>query len=41
MELAAEVSRMPGLELRGPIDPAPALPNVSEFRLELLEAYRL
>lgn len=31
MELAAEVSRMPGLELRGPIDPAPVLSRRDEF----------
>lgn len=31
MELAAEVSRMPGLELRGPIDPGPVLTRRDEF----------
>ncbi len=31
MELAAEVSRMPGLELRGPIDPAPVLSRRDKF----------
>ncbi len=31
MELAAEVSRMPGLELRGPIDPAPVLARRDNF----------
>lgn len=31
MELAAEVSRMPGLELRGPIDPAPVLSRRDTF----------
>jgi pyruvate/2-oxoglutarate dehydrogenase complex dihydrolipoamide dehydrogenase (E3) component len=31
MELAAEVSRMPGLELRGPIDPAPVLSRRDNF----------
>jgi dihydrolipoamide dehydrogenase len=31
MELAAEVSRMPGLELRGPIDPAPVLSRRDRF----------
>src|SRR5215472_12674737 len=31
MELAAEVSRMPGLELRGPIDPGPVLARRDEF----------
>jgi pyruvate/2-oxoglutarate dehydrogenase complex dihydrolipoamide dehydrogenase (E3) component len=31
MELAAEVSRMPGLELRGPIDPAPVLARRDRF----------
>ncbi len=31
MELAAEVSRMPGLDLRGPIDPAPVLSRRDEF----------
>jgi pyruvate/2-oxoglutarate dehydrogenase complex dihydrolipoamide dehydrogenase (E3) component len=31
MELAAEVSRMPGLELRGPIDPAPVLSRRDDF----------
>jgi pyruvate/2-oxoglutarate dehydrogenase complex dihydrolipoamide dehydrogenase (E3) component len=31
MELAAEVTRMPGLELRGPIDPAPVLARRDNF----------
>ena len=31
MELAAEVNRMPGLELRGPIDPAPVLARRDRF----------
>ncbi|HEY1639183.1 MAG TPA: NAD(P)/FAD-dependent oxidoreductase [Streptosporangiaceae bacterium] len=31
MELAAEVSRMPGLELRGPIDAAPVLARRDQF----------
>jgi len=31
MELAAEVSRMPGLELRGPIDPVPVLERRDRF----------
>jgi pyruvate/2-oxoglutarate dehydrogenase complex dihydrolipoamide dehydrogenase (E3) component len=31
MELAAEVGRMPGLELRGPIDPAPVLARRDNF----------
>jgi len=31
VELAAEVSRMPGLELRGPIDPAPVLGRRDQF----------
>jgi pyruvate/2-oxoglutarate dehydrogenase complex dihydrolipoamide dehydrogenase (E3) component len=31
MELAAEVGRMPGLELRGPIDPAPVLERRDRF----------
>jgi pyruvate/2-oxoglutarate dehydrogenase complex dihydrolipoamide dehydrogenase (E3) component len=31
MELAAEVGRMPGLELRGPIDPAPVLARRDGF----------
>lgn len=31
MELAAEVSRMPGLELRGPIDPGPVLARRDDF----------
>jgi pyruvate/2-oxoglutarate dehydrogenase complex dihydrolipoamide dehydrogenase (E3) component len=31
MELAAEVSRMPGIELRGPIDPAPVLARRDNF----------
>jgi len=31
MELAAEVSRMPGLDLRGPIDPAPVFSRRDNF----------
>jgi pyruvate/2-oxoglutarate dehydrogenase complex dihydrolipoamide dehydrogenase (E3) component len=31
MELAAEVGRLPGLELRGPIDPAPVLARRDRF----------
>jgi pyruvate/2-oxoglutarate dehydrogenase complex dihydrolipoamide dehydrogenase (E3) component len=31
MELAAEVSRMPGLELRGPIDPGPVMARRDAF----------
>ncbi len=31
MELAAEVSRMPGLELRGPIDPVPVFSRRDKF----------
>ncbi|WP_300614052.1 NAD(P)/FAD-dependent oxidoreductase [Trebonia sp.] len=31
MELAAEVTRMPGLELRGPIDPVPVLERRDRF----------
>src|SRR5215469_12414243 len=31
MELAAEVSRMPGVDLRGPIDPTPVLSRRDEF----------
>lgn len=31
MELAAEVARMPGVELRGPIDPAPVLARRDNF----------
>ncbi len=31
MELAAEVGRMPGVELRGPIDPAPVLARRDNF----------
>lgn len=31
MELAAEVRRMPGLELRGPIDPGPVLARRDDF----------
>jgi pyruvate/2-oxoglutarate dehydrogenase complex dihydrolipoamide dehydrogenase (E3) component len=31
MELAAEVTRMPGVELRGPIDPAPVLARRDSF----------
>jgi pyruvate/2-oxoglutarate dehydrogenase complex dihydrolipoamide dehydrogenase (E3) component len=31
MELAAEVARMPGVELRGPIDPAPVLARRDSF----------
>jgi pyruvate/2-oxoglutarate dehydrogenase complex dihydrolipoamide dehydrogenase (E3) component len=31
MELAAEVTRMPGLDLRGPIDPGPVLSRRDEF----------
>jgi pyruvate/2-oxoglutarate dehydrogenase complex dihydrolipoamide dehydrogenase (E3) component len=31
VELAAEVGRMPGLELRGPVDPAPVLARRDQF----------